>query len=73
MVLHDSMIIKKKINFDYIYNYNNFTRIYSFDNNCYNIDITYFKLFCDNILNGDIVYNYHLKNIRKLLGCFGVC
>lgn len=73
VVLHDSMCIKKKINFENINNFNNFTRIFSFSNNCYNIDIKYFKNFCDTISNGESVYQYHLDNKKKLLGCFGVC
>lgn len=73
IVLHDSMFIKKKLNFKNINGYQNFTRIFSFSNKCYNIDIKYFKLFCDNIKNGDKVFNYHNNNIHKLIGCFGVC
>lgn len=73
IVLHDSMFIKKKLNFKNINGYKNFTRIFSFSNKCYNIDIEYFKLFCDNIKNGDTVFKYHKNNINKLIGCFGVC
>ena len=73
VVLHDSMSINKKIDFENINNFNNFTRLFSFSNNCYNIDIKYFKNFCDTISNGDYVYQYHLDNKKKLLGCFGVC
>ena len=73
VVLHDSMYIKEKIDFKNINNFNNFTRIFSFSNNCYNIDIKYFKLFCNTIKNGNIVYKYHIDNKKKLIGCFGVC
>jgi hypothetical protein len=73
VVLHDSMIIKEKINFNNINNYKNFTRLFSFHSAAYNIDIKYFKNFCDNIQNGDNIYKYHLDNKHKLIGCFGVC
>tara|TARA_Y100000591_G_scaffold333297_1_gene375475 strand:- start:34898 stop:36772 length:1875 start_codon:yes stop_codon:yes gene_type:complete len=73
VVLHDSMTIEEKIDFENIINFKNFTRIFSFSNNCYNIDIKYFKIFCNTISNGDYVYQYHIDNKKKLLGCFGVC
>jgi hypothetical protein len=73
VVLHDSMVMRNKIDFKNIRNFKNFTRIFSFSNNCYNIDIKYFKEFCDTINSGDIVYKYHLDNKKKLIGCFGVC
>ena len=73
VVLHDSMSMMKKIDFENINKFNNFTRIFSFSNKCYNIDINYFNKFCSTIKNGDIVYKYHLDNKKKLLGCFGVC
>ena len=73
IVLHDSMFIQKKLDFKNINGYKNFTRLFSFSNKCYNIDINYFKLFCDNINYGGDVYKYHKDNINKLIGCFGVC
>lgn len=73
VVLHDSMYIKKHTDFNNIKNFNNFTRIFSFPNACYNIDIKYFNLYCKNINDGNKIYEYHIENIKKLIGCFGVC
>ena len=28
---------------------------------------------CDMIKNGNLVYKYHLNNIKTLIGCFGIC
>jgi hypothetical protein len=73
VVLHDSMFIKEKIDFIKIKNYNNFTRLFSFHSNAYNMDIQYFKDYCNCINKGNIIYDYHLKNKNHLIGCFGVC
>jgi len=73
VVLHDSMVIKKKVNFNNIDEFNNFTRLYYFTNIFYKININYFKNFCDYINNGSKVLEYHENNINKLIGCFGVC
>ena len=69
IVLHDSMKIHNKIDFNNIKYYKNFTRIFSFPNNCYNIDIQYFPEFCKYIKNGNNVLKYHNNNKGKLLGC----
>lgn len=73
IVLHDSMSFRNKINLDKINKYKNFIRIFSFSNKCYNIDITYFNYFCNTIRNGDMVLDFHNKNKKNLIGCFGVC
>jgi len=73
IVLHDSMILHEKINFSNITNFKNFTRVFSFPNRAYNLDIKYFNHFCNNIKNGDKVLYYHKNNKHTLIGCFGVC
>ena len=66
------MEIKSKINFDDISNFKNFTRIFSFNNNCYNIDIKFLNYFVI-ILNTAKKYIIITYKIKKLIGCFGVC
>lgn len=73
IVLHDSMEMKKYYNFNNISNYKNYTRLFSFGNDAYKIDIEYFREMCNYINNGNILYRYHMSNINKLIGCFGVC
>ena len=73
VVLHDSIKLNEKINFSNLKNFKNFTRIFSFPNGSYNIDIKYFKDFCEYIKKGDMVFNYHKNNKHQLIGCFGVC
>jgi hypothetical protein len=73
IILHDSMEIKKYYNFNNISNYKNYTRLFSFNNDSYQQDIEYFREMCNYINNGNILYKYHMSNIKKLFGCFGVC
>ena len=73
VVLHDSMKINKYIDFNNIPNYINVTRLFSFPNPAYTIDIHYFRELCNYIKNGNLLYQYHITNINKLIGCFGVC
>tara|TARA_Y100000590_G_scaffold143050_1_gene164211 strand:- start:19553 stop:21448 length:1896 start_codon:yes stop_codon:yes gene_type:complete len=73
IVLHDSMILHEKIDFSNITNFKNFTRVFSFPNKAYKLDIKYFNHFCNNIKNGDKVLYYHNNNKHTLIGCFGVC
>ena len=73
VVLHDSMILHQKIDFSHLRNFKNFTRIFSFPNGSYNIDIKFFKDFCGYIENGDKVFKYHSNHKYELIGCFGVC
>jgi hypothetical protein len=73
VVLHDSMEIVKYYDYDNITKYKNYTRLFLFGNASYSHDIEYFKDMCDMIKNGNLVYKYHLNNIKTLIGCFGVC
>lgn len=76
VVLHDSMEIIKYFDFMNIQSncaYNNYSRLFSFENNCYQIDIEHIKDMCSYVKNGQSLYKYHLSNKTKLLGCFGVC
>ena len=73
IVIQDSMIFHQYYDFNNIRNYNNFSRLFSFGNPCYNIDIAYFKEMSKFIKNGNILYQYHIKNIKNLIGCFGIC
>ncbi len=73
IVLHDSMEIIKYYNFMDINGYKNYTRLFSFSNAAYNIDIEYFKEMCNYINLGNLLYNFHQNNIKSLIGCFGVC
>jgi alkylation response protein AidB-like acyl-CoA dehydrogenase len=54
------------------YKYNNYTRLFSFPNNSYQIDIEYFKDMCTFIKQGSSLYKYHLLNKNNLIGCFGL-
>jgi hypothetical protein len=73
VMLHDSMFINEKINFENIKGYNNFTRLFSFPNAAYKIDLHFFKEYCNIINKGNIILQYHEENLNKLIGCFGVC
>ncbi len=76
VVIHDSMEIIKYFDFMNINlqnKFNNYSRLFSFDNNCYQIDIEFFKEMTTYIKNGHALYKYHLANKTKLIGCFGVC
>ena len=73
IVVHDSMKFNQFYDFANIGNYNNFTRIFSFPNTSYTIDIGYFKEMCTFIKNGNLLYKYHMNNINNMFGCFGVC
>ncbi len=73
VVLHDSMVINKYYDFMNINRFNNYSRIFSFSNSAYQIDIEYFKEFCSYVKEGSNIYRYHLNNIKTLIGCFGVC
>ncbi len=76
VVIHDSMEITNYFDFMNIKSnctYNNYSRLFSFENNCYQIDIEYIKDMCSYIKNGQLLYKYHLANKNKLCGCFGVC
>jgi len=73
VVIHDSMIFRKYYDFSNIKNYNNFSRLFYFPNNDYNNDITYFKDMSKFLKNGNMLYQYHIKNIKNLIGCFGIC
>ena len=73
VILHDSMEIIKYYNFMDINGYKNYTRLFSFSNAAYNIDIEYFKEMCNYINLGNLLYKYHQTNINSLIGCFGVC
>uniref|UniRef100_A0A6C0J683 Uncharacterized protein n=1 Tax=viral metagenome TaxID=1070528 RepID=A0A6C0J683_9ZZZZ len=73
IILHDTMNIEKKIDFENITNYMNYTRIFSFCNNSYKIDISNFQFFTTYLKNGENIYKFHKKNINNLIGCFGVC
>ncbi len=73
VILHDSMFIKRYIDFINIPKYNNFTRLFSFGNGGYNIDISYFKKQTSVLKNGKELYKFHMNNINNLIGCFGVC
>ena len=42
------------------YKYNNYTRLFSFPNNSYQIDIEYFKDMSTFIKKGSLLYKYHL-------------
>ena len=72
-VMHDSMILRKKIDFSKFKDFKNFTRVFSFPNACYKIDIKYFKDFCECVKRGDNILKYHNENKNRLIGCFGVC
>ena len=67
------MEIEKKIDFENINNYKNYTRLFSFCNNSYKIDIDNFQFFTTYLNNGNNIYKFHKKNINNLIGCFGVC
>ena len=73
VVFHDSMFIQEFIDFSNIENYNCFTRLLHFGNAAYNIDIDYFKEFCNYINHGDTIFQYHRDHVKTLLGCFGNC
>jgi hypothetical protein len=73
VVIHDSMKIKKYYDFMNIPNYKNYTRLFSFPNNSYIQDIEYFKDMTKLIKHGDKLYSFHTKNIKSMIGCFGVC
>ena len=73
IVIHDSMSIKQYFDFDKINRYKNYTRLFSFGNNAYQIDIKYFKEMTQYLKGGNILYQYHLNNIKRLIGCFGIC
>jgi len=73
VILHDTMEIEKKIDFENINNYKNYTRLFSFCNNSYKIDIDNFQFFTTYLNNGNNIYKFHKKNINNLIGCFGVC
>jgi hypothetical protein len=76
VILHDSMEIIKYYDFMNINSnikYNNYSRLFSFENNCYQIDIEFFKEMSTYIKYGQNVYKYHLSNKTNLVGCFGVC
>jgi len=72
IVLHDTMFIKKYIDFTNVPNYNNFTRIFSFGIKGYNIDIEYFKEQTTFLKHGNEIYQFHLNNKNNMLGCLGV-
>ena len=67
------MKFNKYYNFTNIPHYKNFTRVFSFGNNAYKIDIDYFKDASNYLRNGSNLYQYHTNNINRLIGCFGVC
>ena len=73
IVLHDNMSIQQFINFNEISNYNGFTRLFSFGNGAYKIDIKYFEKQTSFLKNGDIILKHHQDKFHKLIGCFGVC
>ncbi len=77
VVLHDSMEIVKYFDFMNINQhggiYNNYSRLFSFDNKCYQIDIELFKDMSNYIKFGQQLYKFHLANKTNLIGCFGVC
>lgn len=73
IVIHDSMKFNSYYDFNNITNYKNFTRLFSFGNPSYRQDIEYFKEFTNCIYNGSLLNSYHLKNIDRLIGCFGTC
>ncbi len=73
VVLHDSMEIIKYYDFMNITNYHNYTRLFSFPNNSYQIDIEYFNEMSTYIKHGQTLYKYHITNKNNLIGCFGVC
>ena len=73
VILHDSMEIVKYYDFMNIPNYKNYTRLFSFSNAAYMIDIEYFKEMSNYIKDGGNLYKYHVNNIKNLVGCFGVC
>ena len=73
IVLHDNMWVQQFINFNEIINYNGFTRLFSFGNGAYKIDIKYFEKQTSFLKNGDIILKHHQDKFYKLIGCFGVC
>ncbi len=76
VILHDSMEITNYydfMNINHTLNYHNYTRLFSFPNNCYQIDIEHFKEMCSYIKNNQLIYKYHIANKNNLIGCFGVC
>ena len=73
VVIHDSMKINKYYDFNNISNYKNYTRLFSFNNAAYKIDIDFFKEASTYLNHGSILYQYHLNNINHLIGCFGIC
>ena len=73
IIIHDSMRITQYYDFTNISNYKNYTRLFSFNNCAYKMDISYFKEASSYLTNGPSLYNYHLNNINRTIGCFGVC
>ncbi len=73
VVIHDSMEIVNHFDFMNIPNYKNYSRLFSFNNSSYNLDIEYFQPMCNYLKNGEMLYNYHITNIKNMIGCFGVC
>lgn len=73
VILHDSMEIVQYIDFNNITNYKYFTRLFTFNNNSYKVDINYFEQTLNYMNNNLEVLNFHNNHIDTLLGCFGVC
>ena len=73
VVIHDSMRINQYYDFSNISNYKNYTRLFSFANISYKTDIDFFKEATSYLDNGNTLYQYHLNNINRMIGCFGIC
>ena len=73
VVIHDSMVFKSYYNFNTINRYKNFSRLFSFGNSSYKSDIGYFKEMSKYLKNGNILNQYHMNNINRMIGCFGIC
>ena len=73
IVIQDSMRFKQYCDFRNISNYKNYTRLFSFENTAYKIDIGFFKEATSYLNNGSALYQYHLNNINRMIGCFGIC
>jgi hypothetical protein len=73
VVIHDSMEIVKYYNYNNIANYKNFSRLFSFGPSAYSIDIMNFEEMSKYINHGQSLFEYHIKNMSKLNGCFGIC
>ena len=73
IIIHDSMKINQYYDFTNIVNYKNYTRLFSFNNCAYKTDISFFKEATTYLAMGTSLYQYHLNNINRMIGCFGVC